>query len=175
MSNSVSEVKPYGAEEFLSPENLEHADAVVIEIFKLMLGFDIQPMESGPNDPTTSMLDDRTAIVGFSGTMRGSCHVRVSAAAAQSIASAMLGGVQIEEEDESINDAVGEVCNMLAGGWKNGIPGLSSECSLSPPTVISGSDYKVHMSKPSVNLARNYRFEAHTLCLTLCREEAGQS
>ena len=60
--------------------------------------------------------------------------------------------------DDSINDALGELCNMLAGGWKNEVPGLSSECALSPPTVISGRDYKVHLSKPSVKLSRIYQF-----------------
>ena len=39
---------------------------------------------------------------------------------------------------------------MLAGGWKKTTPGLSSKCVLSPPTVISGRNYKVHMSKPSL-------------------------
>jgi chemotaxis protein CheX len=172
MLESISELKPYGVEEFLAPENLEHADSVVIEIFKMMFGLDVEAVQVPAVDSMPPQLDDRTAIVGFSGAMRGSCQVRMSTPAAQAVASAMLGGMPVDEDD-SISDALGELCNMLAGGWKNGIPGLSSECALSPPTIISGHDYKVHVSKPSESLLRTYRFDVHTFLLTLCREETG--
>jgi chemotaxis protein CheX len=174
MLESISERKPYGVEEFLSPRNLEHADAAVVEIFNLMFGFDIEAVEVPGIDPTAPGQDDRTAIVGFSGAMRGSCQVRMGTPPAQAIASAMLGGTPVAEDDDSIDDALGELCNMLAGGWKNSIPGLSSECALSPPTVISGRDYKVHTCKPSEILLRAYRFDIHTFLLTLCREETGR-
>lgn len=173
MSITHSELKSDRAEEFLSSQNLDRADATVIEIFNLMFGFDIEVVDLETCGENQVECNERTAVVGFSGAMRGSCQIRTSTDAAGSIASAMLGGVPIDEEDDSINDALGELCNMLAGGWKNGVPELSSECALSPPTVISGRNYKVHISKPSVNLSRAYRFNAHTLFLTLYREESG--
>jgi hypothetical protein len=46
---------------------------------------------------------------------------------------------------------------------------------LSPPTVISGHDYKVHMARPSVVLSRTYQFENFNLYLKLCREESAQA
>lgn len=162
--------KPYRVEEFLCGDNLNRADATVMEIFRMMFGFEAEVDETWDHGPKLDT-DERTAIVGFSGAMRGSCQVRVSSQAAHAIASAMLGGAIIDESDDSINDALGELCNMLAGGWKNGIPGLSSECSLSPPTVISGRNYRVHMSGPSEKLSRTYRFAGHALHLTLCRED----
>ncbi len=155
----------YGASDFLSPENIERADATVTEILAMMFGIAVEviptPIPTEPGEFT-----DRTAIVGFSGSMRGSCQVQMSSAAAAAIASAMLGGTPVEEDD-SIDDALGELCNMLAGGWKNGIPSLAAECALSPPTVISGRDYKVHVTKPSTKFSRSYKFDAHTFCLTL--------
>lgn len=170
MSESPAVVTSYPTEDFLSAQNLDRADTVVTEIFKMMFDFDIQANDL-PADPCPpSQLDERTAIVGFSGAMRGSCQIRISVAAAKSIASAMLGGVPIDDDDDSINDALGELCNMLAGGWKNGVPSLSSACALSPPTIITGHDYKIHMSKPSAKLSRRYEFDAHALHLTLYRE-----
>jgi chemotaxis protein CheX len=171
MSECAIELPSYPIEEFLAPQNLELADATVIEIFKLVFGYDIAIAESSHPSLPPSNPDERTAIVGLSGSMRGSCQIRMSTCGAQSIAGAMLGGPVTDDDDDSINDALGELCNMLAGGWKNGIQGLSSECSLSPPTVVSGRDYKVHMSKPSLKLSRTYRFDVHILHLTLCREE----
>lgn len=170
MPESEAVMTSYRAEEFLSAENLDRADTVVAEIFKMMLDFDIQAMDIPSTACPPSELDERTAIVGFSGSMRGSCQIRIGVIAAKSIASAMLGGAPIDDDDDSINDALGELCNMLAGGWKNGVPSLSSACALSPPTVISGRNYKVHMSKPSEKLSRCYQFNTHALHLTLYRE-----
>jgi chemotaxis protein CheX len=173
MTNAAVERMLYPKEDFLASRNLELADASVIEVFKLMFGYDIYTVDDSNPAPPTSAQDERTAVVGFSGSMRGSCQIRISTSAARSIAAAMLGGAHIDEDDDSINDALGELCNMLAGGWKNSVHGLSSECALSPPTVISGCDYKVHTIRPSVKLSRTYRFDTHTLYLTLCREESG--
>jgi chemotaxis protein CheX len=171
MSEANAVLKQFNVGEFLSPATLNRADTIVAEIFGMMFGLEIEVVRSGDPGLGSPESDDRTAVVGFSGAMRGSCHLRMTAQAARSIASAMLGGAPIEEDDDSIDDALGELCNMLAGGWKNGTPGLSSECALSPPTVISGRNYKVHMIKPSVKASRLYRFDVYTLYLTLCCED----
>jgi chemotaxis protein CheX len=171
MPEANAVLKSFSVEEFLSRTTLSRADKTVAEIFEMMLGLEIEVVETSDPGPDTPESDDRTAIVGFSGAMRGSCQVRMTAQAARSIASAMLGGAPIAEGDDSIDDALGELCNMLAGGWKNDTPGLSSECALSPPTVISGRSYRVHMVKPSVKVSRLYRFDVHTLHLTLCCED----
>jgi len=171
MPEANAVLKRFNVEEFLSPATLTRADAIVAEIFGMMFGLEIEVVEASDPGPDAPGSDERTAVVGFSGAMRGSCHIRMTGQAARSIASAMLGGAPIEEGDDSIDDALGELCNMLAGGWKNGTPGLSSECALSPPTVISGRNYKVHMIKPSVKVSRLYQFDVHTLHLTLCCED----
>jgi chemotaxis protein CheX len=172
MSQQVTILNSLTIDDFASDENFQRLDAAVTEIFEMMFGLSILA-EANPSPPRQSHADDeRTAIVGFSGSMRGSCQIRMNGAAAGAIASAMLGGAPLDGNDDSINDALGELCNMLAGGWKNGIPGLASECFLSPPTIIAGVDYKVQMSKHSSQLCRAYKFDEHLLNLTLCREES---
>ena len=169
MSESMFAVKSYGAQEFLSAENGVRADEAVAEVFSMMLGYEILPVNEAAANGCEA--NERTAIVGFSGSMRGTCEIRMTTLAACSVASAMLGGTPVVEGDDSIDDAIGELCNMLAGGWKNRIHTLSSDCALSPPTVISGGDYKVHVRQPSMKLARVYRFDVHTLHLTLHRQD----
>lgn len=171
MSDSSVLLKSYSVEDFLSPENLRCADATVVEIFSMMFGLEIKAADAPDCHAPASDSDQRTAVVGFSGVMRGSCQIRMSSLAVGTVASAMLGGVPVDD-DESLDDALGELCNMLAGGWKNGIPALNSEVSLSPPTVISGRDYKIRVHKPSERLSRDYRFGGHCLHLTLCRENS---
>jgi len=54
-------------------------------------------------------------------------------------------------------DAVGEVCNMVAGNFKNKISGIGDGCKLSVPTVITGSDYNL------CTLANDYTMEINLL------------
>jgi chemotaxis protein CheX len=164
----------YCAEDFLSECTLEQVDATVAETFGVMLGLATQQESSvGEDDPIGE--DARTGLIGFSGALRGSCEVRMDTAAARTIASAMLGGAPIEDGDEdSVNDSVGEIANMLSAGWKNRIESLSGGCFLSPPTVISGKSYKVHPSHASIKIVRHYAFEAHRFQIAIhCVEFGG--
>jgi chemotaxis protein CheX len=151
---------------FLSTANSEHVDASVSEVFSIMFGFEIEQIQTAECEHCLFRLDERTAIVGISGTMRGSFQIRIGTLAARTIASAMLGGSLVEEDDGSIDDALGELCNMIAGGWKNSFP-VFSESTLSPPTVVSGQNYKIHFHKPSLELSRSYKFDNHILSLTV--------
>ncbi|MBV8520769.1 MAG: chemotaxis protein CheX, partial [Acetobacteraceae bacterium] len=58
-----------------------------------------------------------------------------------------------------VNDALGEVSNMLAGAWKGRLPEFSASCMLSVPAVVSGTNYQLHMQKPDFRLDRGYRFD----------------
>jgi len=48
-------------------------------------------------------------------------------------------GAEAPGSKGQLEDAVGEVCNMVAGNFKNKISGISDGCKLSVPTVITGS------------------------------------
>jgi len=96
--------------------------------------------------PATSPAEeglDITAMVGIAGQMCGIMTTRCSAKSAARMASLMLG-VDANEADQHMWDAVGEVCNMIAGNFKNKIDGLGDGCMLSVPTVITGADYRLH-------------------------------
>ena len=41
-------------------------------------------------------------------------------------------------------DALGEICNMIAGNFKNKLAGTDERCMLSVPSVISGGEYNLH-------------------------------
>lgn len=152
--------------DFLSDQNLQRADETVQEVFARMLGLQIALTDPQILEP--GLGEDRTAIVGFSGAMRGCCEVQLNVQAAQAVASAMLG-IPVDDA-ASLDDAIGEICNMVGGGWKDRVPSLSSQCALSPPTVISGRAYRVHMSRPSDKITRTYQFNEHLLFLTIRRE-----
>ena len=113
-------------------------DLAVREVFEIMLS---SPLKQ-PEEVAIHNLDF-TAMVGLAGELCGVFSFRCGPEAAARIASKMLG-IEIKEVGDQSWDAIGEVCNMIAGNFKNKITGLSDGCVLSPPTVVTGSDYSVH-------------------------------
>jgi chemotaxis protein CheX len=139
-----------------------HLDASVDEVFSTMLGVVCNPVaETMAQEP--EMI---TAVVGFGGTLSGACVFRSGASAALSIA-ARLTGMEFAEIDDTVKDAVGEICNMIAGAWKGRTPGLSAVCGLSIPAVITGRDYNIHVQSPEFRLYHAYRFDATVFDVTI--------
>jgi chemotaxis protein CheX len=145
----------------LSDRALHNADAAVVEIFGMMFGLVIEvdpatDLDLPPVSSRSEALGARTAIIGLSGALRGICQIRMSSRAAAEVAAAMLSS-PVDIHDPAANDALGELCNMMTGGWKNSFPQLACDCVLSPPTVISGGDYTVHSRSHAAPLVRTYR------------------
>ncbi len=146
--------------EVADPRNL---DASVDEVFEMMLGVKCHrsPAEKpAPNDESV------TAVVGFGGLLSGACVFRGSYRTALKIAGHMTG-MQFDEVDDTVKDAIGEVCNMLAGGWKGKVPQLAANCGLSVPAVITGRDYRLHVQAPEFQLHHIYGFEDETFVVTI--------
>jgi chemotaxis protein CheX len=136
--------------EVADPGNL---DASVEEVFQLMLDVECR------RDPGTdeSEQESVTAVVGFGGLLSGACVLSTVRTVALGIAARMTG-MEFEEVDDTVKDAVGEICNMLAGAWKGKVPELAANCGLSVPAVITGRDYKLHVQAPEFQLNHRYRF-----------------
>lgn len=132
------------------PRNL---DSSVDEVFRMMLGASCFAADSLPEEPETI-----TAVVGFGGALSGACVFRSGLSAALVIAG-RLTGTEFPAIDDTVKDAIGEVCNMLAGTWKRRLPELSAKCGLSIPAVITGSNYRIHVQAPEFRLHRVYRFD----------------
>src|SRR5882724_3248169 len=110
----------------------------VEEVFDLMLAC---PLEV-PTSPPPEQGLDITAMVGLAGQLCGVLTVRCTAKSATHMASRMLG-TDPEKAGPEVWDAMGEICNMVAGNFKNKITGLGDGCMLSVPTVITGENYSM--------------------------------
>ncbi len=141
------------------PGNL---DSSVNEVFEMMLGVVCRPEAASPFQEAETI----TAVVGFGGLLSGACVFRSGGSAALNIA-ARLTGMEFDEIDDTVKDAIGEVCNMLAGAWKGRVPDLSANCGLSIPAVITGRDYNIHVQAPEFRLDHSYRFEQSTFTVTI--------
>ena len=109
------------------------------EVFELMLACPL----TVPEIPPAEQGLDITAMVGLAGQLCGILTVRCGSKAAAHMASRMLG-IDPDKAGPEMWDAVGEICNMVAGNFKNKISGLGDGCMLSVPTVITGADYSLH-------------------------------
>lgn len=107
-----------------------------IEVVELMAGIRLEPW-TAPYGQSGGAL---VAVIGMGGALRGMTVVRCSTQTARNLGSRMLGGGD-EVSDTMICDALGEVCNMIAGNFKSKIPGLADGCNLSVPTIITGADF----------------------------------
>jgi chemotaxis protein CheX len=133
------------------PRNL---DSSVDEVFHMMMGSPCLPTDRMPAEEPETI----TAVVGFGGLLSGACVFRSGASAALVIAE-KLTGMEFSEIDDTVKDAIGEVCNMLAGTWKARVPDLAAKCGLSIPAVITGKSYHIHVQAPEFRLHHAYRFE----------------
>lgn len=148
-------------EQFSAPHILDES---VEEVFGTVLGWTCRH----DSTPCPQGEDAVTAVVGLGGVLTGACILRAGSAAAREMIAAMTG-MQFTEIDETVQDGIGELCNMLAGSWKGRHPELSSDCSLSVPAVITGRGYNLHMHAPQFQLHHAYmagssQFEVTVVC-----------
>jgi chemotaxis protein CheX len=122
------------------------------EVFALMLG---ESLQAAPEPPPVDSLDV-TAMVGLAGSLCGLLTLRCSSQSGALMATKMLGA-DGAGANAQMEDAVGEVCNMVAGNFKNKISGAGDGCKLSVPTVITGSNYSL------CTLANDYIMEIDLL------------
>jgi chemotaxis protein CheX len=107
-----------------------------------------------------------TAMVGLAGQLCGLLCVQCQQTGAALMTAKMLG-VELDQVGPDLSDALGEVCNMVAGNFKNKIAGLAEGCMLSPPTVITGSDYSLHSLSESPAIEVRLLFEGLPIVISL--------
>ena len=131
------------------------------EVFSLMLASELTGGNAGSDEEL-----DITSMVGLAGSMRGLLTVRCASRSAALMASKMLG-IEGSADSPEVLDAVGEVCNMVAGNFKNKITGMGDGCKLSVPTVITGADYNLRALGEETKLEITLLFEGHPLVVSL--------
>jgi chemotaxis protein CheX len=137
-------------------------DESVEEVFQLMVGVCCRRSWEIP----VLELELVTAVVGFGGILTGACTLHCSATAARAIAAGMTGTL-FAAVDDTVKDAIGEICNMVAGTWKAKTPEFAAHCDLSVPAVITGSNYQLRVQAPEFTLHHTYRFDEVSFGVTI--------
>lgn len=112
----------------------------VCEIFATMVGIgDIlhltQEVEAG-----THFRNSVTAMVGLAGTCNGMVCLHTSQNLALGFTAQMLG-MDVSEVQDDLDDALGEIANMIGGSFKHHLSNSGNDIKLSTPSVVTGTDY----------------------------------
>lgn len=142
-----------------------HLDDAVDEVFRLMMGVPCPPVDQSVAEGKETI----TAVIGLAGAMSGACTLRCGLETSLRMAECMVGTRPLEL-DAMVKDAIGEVCNMIAGAWKGKHAVLAGGCMLSTPAVVTGTNYQLHLQQQEFRVDRNYGFEGHTVSVSIICE-----
>ena len=131
------------------------------EVFTQMVNSEL----CAPKEPSGAV-SPVTAMVGLAGMLTGVMSIRCEEETAALMTSRMLG-INLEEASPNVADAIGEICNMVAGNFKHKIPGLGDGCLLSPPSVVRGGDYTVHARPKTPRIHLHLLLEDMPLMISL--------
>jgi chemotaxis protein CheX len=161
----MSEATAVGGQAVDAAQLGEHLDRAADEVFSTMMGVACTPVacELEVDGETIS------AVIGLAGALSGSLVLYTSGEGAMRMAEKMMG-IPPEGADEMVRDAIGEVCNMVAGAWKGFDPSLASGCLLSTPTVVAGTSYELFSQKAPIRIERGYGFGGQRFAITISCE-----
>ncbi len=110
-----------------------------LEVFSVMVRVDVTVASEAAFVPKQV-----TGIVGIGGAIRANLILECSVTSAAKLAAQMLGtDPDAPDSQNAACDALGEICNIVAGYFKAKI-GLGDACMLSVPTTVTGRDYQFH-------------------------------
>lgn len=115
------------------------------EIFTTMVMMEIE--ESAETVAKLSTFPDGiSGVIGLAGTFKGVLAIHLPSKVAFSITGNFLG-MEVTEINEDVEDAIGEIANMLGGSIKTILSEKGRDIDLSLPSTISGRDYEFQTSK----------------------------
>ena len=108
---------------------IQHLDSAVTEVFEMMLGLACTPVTDD-----SEILPTITASIRLFGTNKIECLLCGTDHTAKVLAEAFVGSLD-EDSEAIIADSFGELCNMVAGNWKNKLGPQHASASLTTPAI----------------------------------------
>lgn len=144
--------------------------ADVENIFVSMVGVEELKYLPVQIEATTHFQKSLTSMVGLAGSYNGLVSVHLPWQMAISFASLMLG-MEIAEIDDDVNDAMGEIANMVAGSFKMHLSKGGTDVHLSTPSVVNGSDYMISQGSHMENITLKFAAGEEWFMVSLTLED----
>jgi len=145
--------------ESLIRENITRA---VADVFKTMMGRSAAPKAAGPGAaPETPGISPAQVVgtVGFIGDVNGLVYLYLDESFANQCTSQILGMSPFELQTRGegiVNDAIGELTNMVVGSFKNALCDAGYPCKLTIPSIMRGRNFCIQSTRMAER--RSYRF-----------------
>lgn len=141
------------------------------EIFSSMIMLEVtsgDPFQRGHEKLNNSI----SGLVGLAGTIKGMLAIHLPDQTAITVTSAFLG-MGVEEIDEDVRDAIGELANMVAGNIKSALDPKGSDIKLSMPSAVYGEEYSVDCLAHAQSITVPFELEGKTFLVELQIREEG--
>jgi chemotaxis protein CheX len=140
----------------------------VKEIFSAMIMMEVSADGEAPAE--RNFTDSISGIIGLAGTRKGVLAIHLPYKVAMTITGNFLG-MEVEEINSDVEDAVGELANMIGGSTKSILSANGRDISLSMPTTISGKQYDFQPTKDADSLVIPFTCETGGFLIELQLEK----
>jgi chemotaxis protein CheX len=111
------------------------------DVFSTMLMVDLESCAIVENKKC-DIQSNLTSMIGLGGGIRGLLAIHCPASVAKNITGAFLG-MDVDELDDDVKDAIGEIANMVGGNIKVSYGKVDINVELAIPTSIVGESFHV--------------------------------
>lgn len=139
------------------------------EIFSTMVMMEIA-VNGEPTTKSVALHESISGVIGLAGTHKGVLAIHIPNKVAMAITSAFLG-MDVDGINEDVEDAVGELANMLGGNVKSILSENGRDISLSLPSTITGQDYDFQPTKEAERIIIPFRCDAGEFAIDLQLEK----
>jgi chemotaxis protein CheX len=116
---------------------------------------------------TQEATGDISAIIGVTGPKSGTISVSFSTDSATALVVGMLGE-DVEDLDQDMQDAVGEVANMISGQARASLAEAGLVLQGSTPSVVVGKGHHIHHMTKAVVMAIPFTTEGGGFTVEFC-------
>lgn len=140
------------------------------EVFETMV---FMGLEESAEQTVTLNEETLLGMITFKGSLEGCLGVCCTVQCARTIAANMLGMDSSESLTENdINDAIGEIANMVMGALKTRIQEEIGTIEVSIPSVVQGHQLRNSLGERSEKLLIQTSLEGHAMELSLLYRES---
>ncbi|MDK3161839.1 chemotaxis protein CheX [Kamptonema cortianum] len=156
------------------PETVHHyISETIASVFASMMQLETavkSKSDFNPPDP------EITANVSFTGEINGVVCLTFQEDYAKILTSRMIG-LEIDEiaGHEEINDAVGEIANMVAGNFKSKLSSASTPAILSIPSICRGKNIKIESIHDAIKFEFAFAQGDHVFLVDIFLQESSHS
>jgi chemotaxis protein CheX len=151
-----------------------YVHSATADVFGTMLGLDIETLPTRMEGSDPSVDDGVLAFVGMAGPWTGAGAITCTAEFARTICQALLG-TEADSVNEEVLDALGEVTNMIIGGFKTLIEQHTGLLGLSIPTVVYGRNFTSHSTGRNEWVVAPFRCGGQKMEVRVCLKQSRES